>query len=115
MVLGWLVGLLVSVTRPSCTDHTYTYTATNQNQYPTNFDLAGEVNDKIFKNIVKKYRKKELFFAFERAMAFDRNGAFQPLSSSIRARGSLVVMDCRRRATPGYIWGALPCSNAAAA
>eukprot|EP00966_Prymnesium_polylepis_P016175 373473-Prymnesium_polylepis.1 len=24
-------------------------------------------------------------------------------------------MDCRRRATPGYIWGALPCSNASAA
>eukprot|EP00966_Prymnesium_polylepis_P246018 5690630-Prymnesium_polylepis.1 len=21
-------------------------------------------------------------------------------------------MDCRRRATPGYIWGALPCANA---
>eukprot|EP00966_Prymnesium_polylepis_P024027 553149-Prymnesium_polylepis.1 len=30
----------------------------------------------------------------------DRNGAFQPLSSSVRARGTLVVMDCRRRATP---------------
>eukprot|EP00966_Prymnesium_polylepis_P224646 5195927-Prymnesium_polylepis.1 len=30
----------------------------------------------------------------------DRNGALQPPSSSVRARGALVVMDCRRRATP---------------
>eukprot|EP00966_Prymnesium_polylepis_P183434 4251092-Prymnesium_polylepis.1 len=30
----------------------------------------------------------------------DRNGTFQPLSGSVRCRGVLVVMDCRRRATP---------------
>ena len=35
----------------------------------------------------------------------DRDGVFQPLSWSVGPRAALVVMDCRRRSTPGYIWG----------
>ena len=37
-----------------------------------------------------------------------RDGAFQPLSWSVRARGALVVMDCQRQSSsppPGYMLG----------